>query len=226
MDVITDRDPPWWSAISDLALSVIALWPTLAFRRVVTPRLRQRVGALETARLICAIERRHEKVPVWPGRGAVGVRLLMAYLRWNVATWDSLGTAGWMPSDAGALIEAANWDLFGPLTRSLYRLTRLCHSAPVRRGALVYKVLFRSLFARPFRSETPRHTEGFAFDVTVCPIAEYCGAFGMPELASHAACSLDHRMAALWDHRLRRATTIASGHDRCRFRFIPLDQAN
>lgn len=58
-----------------------------------------------------------------------------------------------------------------------------------------------------------------AFDVVRCPVADYFRSRGLAELCAEVFCELDHRLAAEWDAELVRAGTIATGQERCDFRW-------
>lgn len=58
-----------------------------------------------------------------------------------------------------------------------------------------------------------------AFDVLRCPVADYFRTRGLADLCVELFCDLDHRLAAEWGVELARARTLASGQDRCDFRW-------
>lgn len=81
--------------------------------------------------------------------------------------------------------------------------------------------MFNLMFTKPFSRKVFLSNEYVAFDVTVCPLASYFKSQGVPELTQHAACSLDHHMAAQWGLQLHRTQTIAQEQASCNFRFVP-----
>jgi len=58
-----------------------------------------------------------------------------------------------------------------------------------------------------------------AFDVTVCPVADYFKDQGVPEATGHATCNLDYCMARKFGIELVRTQTIANGAEYCDFRW-------
>jgi hypothetical protein len=58
-----------------------------------------------------------------------------------------------------------------------------------------------------------------AFDVVLCPLANYFKDQGVPELTRHAACNMDYRMAREYGVDLVRSQTIADGAAHCDFRW-------
>ena len=75
------------------------------------------------------------------------------------------------------------------------------------------------MFTRPFRRTTLPAVAGVAFDVQVCPLANYLREQGAPELTHFAACSLDYRLATDWGVTLQRRQPLAGGAAYCDFRF-------
>jgi hypothetical protein len=65
----------------------------------------------------------------------------------------------------------------------------------------------------------PAALTGVAFDVTLCPLADYFKDQGVPELTEPAAGNLDYRMAREWGVELVRTQTIADGAAYCDFRW-------
>jgi hypothetical protein len=57
-------------------------------------------------------------------------------------------------------------------------------------------------------------------DCTQCPIARRFEAEGLADVAVHAVCSLDRRLAADWGVRFARTQTIADGGSHCDFRWM------
>jgi hypothetical protein len=60
---------------------------------------------------------------------------------------------------------------------------------------------------------------GVAFDVTLCPLADYFRDQGVPELTQHAACNLDYSAAREFGVKLLRTQSIAGGSVHCDFRW-------
>ena len=60
-----------------------------------------------------------------------------------------------------------------------------------------------------------------AFDCTKCPVAEFFGAQNNSELCVQTFCRLDFPLAEKWGGQLQRTGTIASGAEKCDFRWRP-----
>ncbi len=79
--------------------------------------------------------------------------------------------------------------------------------------------MFLTMFTSPFKRTVLPSEHGVSFDVTACPLANYCRDQGVAELTLHAACVMDHFMVREWGVTLERSGTIAGGQPRCDFRF-------
>ena len=84
--------------------------------------------------------------------------------------------------------------------------------------------MFRSF---PFGSpsyewrDVPSLDGAIAFDCVKCPVAEYFASQDASELCVQTFCRLDFPLAETWGGQLERTGTIASGADRCDFRWYP-----
>jgi ubiquinone biosynthesis protein len=89
--------------------------------------------------------------------------------------------------------------------------------------------LFRSF---PFGSpsyqwrDAPSSDGAVAFDCVKCPVAEFFASQGSSELCVQTFCRLDFPLAQTWGGKLIRTGTIASGAERCDFRWYPLEPPN
>lgn len=153
-------------------------------------------------------------------RHSLGVNLVLRLFEWDRALYGALLESGVPADDAGRWIGEINWAILGPSTALNFALSRLRSGDLRTRVQSVVDLLFAVVFTAPFRRIVHPAKEEVAFDVTRCPLAEYFAAQGTPELTRHAACSLDHRMAAQWGVTLQRTRTIADGHPSCDFRFL------
>lgn len=163
---------------------------------------------------------RHAALVPLRKRYGLGLGRLMRYMEWAAALYGAMRAQGMDRAKAGAIIESVQWASIGPAVALPYRLSRLHSSAPLLRVRWMTDLLFALVFTRPF----VRHRHGsdthVAFDVTVCPLAQYFRDVGFSELTRHAACSLDQHLARQWGVHLQRTKTLADGHDLCDFRFV------
>ena len=63
-------------------------------------------------------------------------------------------------------------------------------------------------------------SEGFAFTLVGCPIADYAAKYGYMDLMPHM-CALDHAYAKLMHAKLIRTHTVATGADSCDYWYVP-----
>lgn len=209
--------------------------PSLAFRRAALRLLAREMEPEQAARVWEATQRRQREMRREGRRKArprygPGLSLVMRYFERYGALYSAATEEGIASETAGRWVEEIQWELFGPLIRLHFALSRLRSRHRQTRVRWIVDLMFALLFTAPFErtivpSERDVAFDIVAFDVTVCPLAEYFREQGMPELTRHAACSLDYRMAEVWGVRLERARTIAEGHPLCDFRFrVEADQ--
>lgn len=151
----------------------------------------------------------------------LGLGLIVRYMEWDLALYRAALENGMKPAEAGQLIETINWQLFGPPIELGFKLSRLRTANSLKRARLLTDLMFAVMFTKPFARTVHADNSTVAFDVTVCPLANYFKQQGVPELTRHAACSLDYQMAAQWGLQLQRKQTIAQEHPLCDFRFVP-----
>jgi ubiquinone biosynthesis protein len=154
-----------------------------------------------------------------------GVALLLRVLAWDHALYAALRETDGDAASAAGVVERVNWTLARPGAVLAYRVAALAGGDRLARVRRMVDALFAGLFGPPFARVAREAPDVVAFDVTRCPLAAYLAARGVPELTSHAACALDHRMAATWGVGLVRTHTIAQGADSCDFRFVVLQRA-
>ena len=199
--------------------TVLFYMPSVAFRRAAHAVLNDSLSADRAARAWGRAVELQRGLAGRRRRQSRGVDHLLRYGEWDCALYRSLQEAGVPKQQAGLLIEKVNWAIFGPVTSALFRLSRLRSGMLRTRVRWVMDVMFRVLFTAPFQRRMLPSEHDVAFEVTVCPLAQFCRDQGVPELTAHAACNMDTVMARDWGITLGRAHTIAEGHPRCDFVF-------
>jgi hypothetical protein len=200
-------------------ISVLLFYlPRVAFRRAAQKHLAARCPdkAAEIWHSTCELQSR---LAAARPRHSLGVNLLVRYMEWDCAFYQAAQEQGLSKSQAGALIEDINWEIFGPVIAVSFRLSRLRGAKLQVRVQWLNDLMFRVIFTSPFRRRKLPSKEGIAFDVTACPLANYLRSQGAPELTRYAACSLDYKMARDWGVKLMRSQTIAEGASHCDFLF-------
>jgi len=122
-------------------------------------------------------------------------------------------------AEAGALIETIMVDAYRPVAGALFKLSRLRSPRRETRVKWLLGMVTRYFFSSPFRHQHLPSQAGVAFDVTLCPLADYFKDRGVPELTSYAACKLDYCAAREFGVDLVRTQTIADGAAHCDFRW-------
>ena len=126
---------------------------------------------------------------------------------WNFSTCSLSSTKGTFFRHVGANLE------FNPhlaISVSAKRETRI---------KWLMSMIPRYFLSSPFRYKYPPSEAGVAFDVTLCPLADYFKDQGVPELTQHAACNLDYCLARELGVDSVRTQTIADGAAHCDFRW-------
>ena len=122
-------------------------------------------------------------------------------------------------AEAATLVETIMWEVFQPVTAALFKLSRLRSAKRETRVKWLLGMMTRYFFTSPFCHRHLPSEDGMAFDVLVCPLANYFKDQGCPELTEPAAGNLDYRMANEWGVELVRTQTIADGAIHCDFRW-------
>ena len=121
--------------------------------------------------------------------------------------------------EAGALVEAIGLDVYQPVPDALFKLSRLRSAKRETRVKWLFGMMTRDFFSSPFIHRRFPSEAGVAFDVTLCPFADYFKDQGVPELTPFGACNLDFAAARAYGVDLIRTQTIADGAEYCDFRW-------
>mgnify|MGYP000628053370 CR=1 FL=1 len=201
-----------------MALTTVFL-PAVAFRRSAQAVLADRLSAVQASRIWRQTQERQAELSRSRPRHSMSVNLLIKYMEWDAALYQAALAEGLSSEEAGQLIEATNWRSFESMSALAFKVSRLRSARLLIRVEWLLDLMFKLVFAAPFkRNKIPANNQ-VAFDVTRCPLAEYFRDLGIPELTKYAACSLDHYMAAQWGMTLKRTQTIAEEAPLCDFRF-------
>ena len=160
--------------------------------------------------------------------GSVGVNFMMRYFEWSCALYRAVQEHGMSGADAAVLVEAIMTDVYRPVPVAMYSFSRLrSKNRDVRVRWILSMITRHFLPAPPFCYRHLPADTGVAFDITICPFANYFKGQGVPELTEPAAGNLDYVMAHEWGVELVRAQTIADGAAYCDFRWkFPVSGTN
>ena len=128
--------------------------------------------------------------------------------------------------EAGEFVETVAAEYYQPVAAVMYKLSRLRSAKRETRVKWIFRIITKYFFAPPFVHRHLPSDTGVAFDVTVCPVADYFKDKGVPpEVIAHVACNLDYCMARELGIELVRSQTIANGAEYCDFRWkIPTNR--
>lgn len=203
----------------NVTASVLFYCPGIAFKRHAVPTLVGSVGPEQTMRIWEETLRLQKALAKKRPRYSFGLNLILRYMEWDCALYRAAQKGGIATDEAKRLVEVINWQVFGPITATSFKISRIRSSQLLKRVRWILDLMFGVVFTHPFRRNTFPGTDEIAFDVVICPLAKYFKDQGCPELTASAACGLDQRMADVWGMTLRRTQTIAEGYALCDFRF-------
>jgi len=145
---------------------------------------------------------------------------MMRYLEWSCALYRAVREHGMSQAEAAVLVETVMTDVYRPVPVAMFKLSRLRSAKrEVRVRWILGMVTRHFLPAPPFCYRHLPSETGVAFDVTLCPFADYFREQGVPELTEPAAGNMDYVMAREWGVELVRTQTIADGAAHCDFRW-------
>ena len=194
--------------------------PNTAFKRAAIPQLKMRFPE-EWAQIWDSTQAWQSRLAPTRPRHSASVNIMMRQMEWNCALYRTLKDHGLSHGEAGQLVEAVGLDVYRPSPLALFKFSRLRSAKHDRRVKWVLGLLTRHFFSSPFihRHLPLEPGEVVAFDVTLCPLANYFKDQGVPELTPYAACNLDHAAARAFGVDLVRSQTIADGSEYCDFRW-------
>ena len=194
--------------------------PNTAFKRAAIPQLKEQFPD-EWAHVWHSTRAWQSRLAPSRPRHSASVNILMRQMEWNCALYRALKDHGMSHDEAGELVETVGLDVYRPVPAAWFKLSRLRSAKHDTRVKWVLGLVTRYFFSSPFiHRHLPAETGvAVAFDVTLCPLADYFKDQGLPELTSYAACNLDHGAARAFGVDLVRSQTIAGGAEYCDFRW-------
>ena len=150
---------------------------------------------------------------------SASVNLMMRYMEWSCALYRAVQEHSVSQAEAGAFVETVMLEIYQSVPAAMFKLSRLRSAKREIRVKWILAMITRYFFTSPFRHQHLPSKTGVAFDVTVCPLANYFKDQGIPELTPHAACNLDYCAARELGVHLVRSQTIADGAGHCDFRW-------
>jgi len=193
--------------------------PDANFRRAATHRLRMHFPDKSQQVWRSTRNWQSQLAPSRPHYG-FSLNLLMRYYEWNLSLYRGLREHGMSPVEAGEFVETVGADYYQPVAAAMFKLSRLRSARRATRVKWMFGIMTRYFFTPPFVHRHLPSDTGVAFDVTVCPAAEYFKDQGAPpEVTAHCACNLDYCMARELGIELARSQTIANGAEYCDFRW-------
>jgi len=144
----------------------------------------------------------------------------MRYYEWNLSLYRALRDHGMSQVEAGEFVETVGAEYYQPVTAAMFKLSRLRSAKRETRIKWIFGIITRYFFTPPFVHRHLPSDTGVAFNVTVCPAADYFKDQGVPpDVTAHCLCNLDYCMAREYGIELVRTQTIVNGAEYCDFRW-------
>ncbi len=193
-------------------------FPNNTFRRAANQRLRESFPDAFTQVWRSACSWQSQLVQKRPSH-STSVNLMIRYAEWCCAVYHAVQEHGMSQTNSGAFIESIMSDAYRPVPAAMFKLSRLRSAKRETRVRWLLGMITRYFFTSPFVHQHLPSEKGVAFDVTVCPFADYFKDQGVPELTPHAACNLDYGAAREMGVDLVRTQTITDEDSHCDFRW-------
>ena len=152
-------------------------------------------------------------------RYSFSLNLLMRYMEWSLSLYRAVQEHGMSQVEAGEFVETVAVEYYQPVPAAMFKLSRLRSAKRETRVKWIFGIITRYFFTPPFEHRHLPSDTGVAFDVTVCPLADYFKEQGVPELTEYAACNTDYCLAREFGIELVRSQTIANDAEYCDFRW-------
>ena len=193
-------------------------FPNDTFRRAAIQRLRENFPDTFVKVWHSACTWQSQLVQKRP-RHSTSVNLMIRYAEWCCAVYYAVQEHGMSQTNSGVFVESIMSDAYRPVPAAMFKLSRLRSANRETRVRWLLGMITRYFFTSPFVHQDLPSEDGVAFDVTVCPLADYFKDQGVPELTPHAACNLDYGAAQEMGVDLVRNQTITDGASHCDFRW-------
>jgi len=209
-------------------LALLRPWVRWAARAAIVGRNRSRTdpGAgrftrKDIDRLLGAAWANFDRLtPELPGEPTHGSRQNVVLACLTLSMLKALTADGVEREYAIELIGDTCWKVYAQWGQIPRVVTRLRTRDPAKRMAMSVAMFLRYPFNWPgYRYAEVLEPRGRGLDMLRCPVAEYLAAHEASDLTVATWCNLDFPLARMWGGQLERHGTLASGADRCDFRF-------
>src|SRR5262245_33358885 len=104
--------------------SLLFFAPGFAFRRAAVARLAASFPADDAERIWRKTLKLQSELKAKRPKHSLGVNLILRYLEWDCALYRALQGHGMAQNQAGGFIEEVNWNIFGPVIASSFKISR------------------------------------------------------------------------------------------------------
>jgi ubiquinone biosynthesis protein len=157
-------------------------------------------------------------VPKDEGFGPTQVLHLAAI---TIALHQALIDSGRTHEAAAQLVEDVGWVVYRKMGAVAWILSRAAGKDKFQRMRAATQIFRRFPFSSPAYqwTEVVSTANVVAFDCVRCPVAQYFASKNNAALCVRTFCNLDFPLAKDWEAELERTGSIASGAERCDFRW-------
>lgn len=193
--------------------------PNANFRRAAIHRLQKHFSDKSEQIWRSTREWQSRLAPSRPRYG-FSLNLVMRYYEWNLSLYRALREHGMSQVEAGEFVETVAVEYYQTVATAMFNLSRLRSAKQETRVKWLFGIITGYFLPAPFRYRHLPSDTGVAFDVTVCPAADYFKDQGVaPDVTAHCTCNLDYCMAREFGVDFVRTQTIARGAEYCDFRW-------
>jgi len=159
--------------------------------------------------------------PEVPAISTMGGSLMVHLSAMSTAFYQELTARGKSEELTTKLFYDIAWKVYQKMGRFSWWLAGLNNRNSYNRLLKATK-LFRAF---PFNSpayqwkDVPTEGNVVGFNCLKCPVAEYFQTKGLSKFCAKTWCALDYPLAEMWDAKLERTGSIASGAELCDFRW-------
>lgn len=160
-------------------------------------------------------------LPTVSTQESLGGELMVHLAALTAAMHRYLVSTGLSESESRELVYDIAWRAYTKMGQVPWLLGAKLGTDGMRRLRFALDAFLTFPFSSPAYEWQPVEAEEnvVAFDMVKCPVAEYFRSQGLEKLCVDTWCNLDFPLAQQWGATLERKATLASGADRCDFRW-------
>ena len=153
--------------------------PDANFRRAATHRLQKHFPDKSEQVWRSTRDWQSRLAPSRPRHG-FALNLLMRYMEWSLSLYRAVQEHGMSQVEAGEFVETVGAEYYQPVAAAMFKLSRLRSAKRETRVKWLFGIITGYFLPAPFVYRHLPSDTSVAFDVTVCPAADYFKDQGVP----------------------------------------------